>query len=194
MRWPFHTPGWQWPAPLSSVWPENGDYARTRTNKYTRSHKGPTTLCGTTLSLPSLPLRKGKKRDSPLEGHTETTIPQTLLFSSNCDQPNMFRIPLPGPGDTGELSRHEGQATKAAHPGTISTSWEILKPMFLQKACPRLFMQSSRRLLWRSKLLYSRTPNPQAECSYSTPLFPLVLQLHVNDMNSCAPLHHMNSN
>ena len=40
----------------------------------------------------------------------------------------MFRITLPGPGDTGVLKRHEGRVTVTAHPGTISNSWEILRP------------------------------------------------------------------
>ena len=31
-------------------------------------------------------------------------------------------------------------------------------------SCPRLFMQSSWRLLWRSKLLYSRSPNRKPRC------------------------------
>ena len=43
--------------------------------------QGPTTLCGTIPSLPSLPLRKGKKEDSLLKGTPEQTIPQTELFS-----------------------------------------------------------------------------------------------------------------
>ena len=65
---------------------------------------------------------------APRNNHT----PDPKVFSSSV-QPNTFRITLPGPGDTGELSGHEGRATATAHPGMISTSWENFRPCFCKK-------------------------------------------------------------
>ena len=45
------------------------------------NHKGPPTLCGTTLSFPSLLLRQGEKKDSLLGGHPGKAIPQTDQFA-----------------------------------------------------------------------------------------------------------------
>ena len=99
--------------------------AHTRTNKCTKNHKGPTTLCGTTPSLPAA--SREEKRFSPFKAPQNNHTPDPSVFS-NCDQPNMFLITLSGPGDTGELSGQEGQATVTAHPGTMSTSREIRRP------------------------------------------------------------------
>ena len=52
-----------------------------------RNYRGPPTLCGTTPSFPSLLLRQGEKKDSLLERHQGTTIPQTLLFSPTWTSP-----------------------------------------------------------------------------------------------------------
>ena len=73
-----------------------------------------------------------EKRFSPLRAlrNDHTLDPSAFSIS---DQPNRFRITLPGPGNTGELSGHEGEATETAHPGTISTSWEIFRPWFVKR-------------------------------------------------------------
>ena len=52
-------------------------------------------------------------------------------------------------------------------------------------------MQTSWCLLWRSKLLYSRTPNPKPSTHTRRLCSPSNSRLHVNYMNSCAPVHHM---
>ena len=67
----------QWPALLSSVCPDSGAFPvriRTSARGITR-WQGPTTLCGTTPSSPSLQLRQGKKKDSSLGGHTGMSSP-----------------------------------------------------------------------------------------------------------------------
>ena len=172
-------PGLQWPAPLSR--PESGTMPRTRTNKYTRSYQGPTTLCGTILSLPNLLLRQGNKKGSSL-----WRAPR----NSHTSHPTV--ITLPGPGDTREPSGHEGQAAKAAHPERFPPPGRSSGPG------PSKGLPTSHHAIFQAPAVEKQAPlqqdaQPQAEYSYSTPLFSLELQLHVIDINSCAPVHHLNS-
>ena len=60
--------------------------ARTHTNKYTRNHQGPTTLCGPVSSY-----GKGRKNSS-LGGHHGTTISQALLFSPTWTSPTCSQL------------------------------------------------------------------------------------------------------
>ena len=101
--------GWQWPAPRTSLRPDSWALpvrVRTRTRRITRDRP----RCAARS-----PLYPVSRFDSS-------------VFSI-CDQPTIFLSILPGPGDTGELSRHEGQATVTAHPVRFappggSSSWD----------------------------------------------------------------------
>ena len=74
---PPHT-GKQWPAPLSSVWPDSGALpVHVRTS--TRGITGNCPRC-VARSLPYPVSRNGKGRKKILEGHPGTPIPQTELF------------------------------------------------------------------------------------------------------------------
>ena len=129
-------------------------------NKSMMNHRGPPPLCGTTPSFPSLLLRQGEKKDSPLGGHPEKNHTPDLSVFSLSDQPNMFLIILPGPGGSGESSGHEGQAIWTAHREPISISQKIVGPWLRKRPFPRLCMQLQRRLLCMSCLIHSRTPDP----------------------------------
>ena len=83
-----------------------------------------------------------EKRVSPWRAPRNNHTPDRTVLP-NCDQPNMFRITLPAPGDTRELSGHNGQATLTAHPGMISTLPGSPWILFIQKACPHLTMHFS---------------------------------------------------
>ena len=59
-------------------------------------------------------------RKAPRNSHT----PDLAVFSIS-DQPIPFLTSLPGPGDTEEKKGGGRQVTISAHPGKISTTWEI---------------------------------------------------------------------
>ena len=100
---PPHT-GWQWPTPLSSTWPDSGatpvrrastrGIPRDRPRCVVRSLPFPVSSCG-----------KGRKKILPQRALRNNHTPDVAVFSSS-DQPNIFRITLPGPGDSRELSGH----------------------------------------------------------------------------------------
>ena len=85
--------------------PECGPTAGPCPYEYEQVHKesqGPPTLCGTTPSLPSLQLRQGEKKDSPLWRAPRKIHTPDRSVSSSSVQPCMFLIILPGPGASGE--------------------------------------------------------------------------------------------
>ena len=132
---PPHT-GQQWPAPLSSVWPQSGALPariRTRTRGITRDRP----RCAVrSLLYPVSRCAKGRKI-LPLRALRNNHTRHPYVFSIS-DQPNMFRITLPGPGDTGEISGHEGRATETTHPENDFHLLGNLQALVPQEACPRL--------------------------------------------------------
>ena len=129
---PPHT-GQQWPAPLSSVWPYSGALPWYEFEQVHEESQGTAHAVRYDPFFTQSPAaQREEKRFSPLRALRNDHTLDPSVFSIS-DRPNMFRITLPGPGNTGELSGHEGRATETAHPGTISTSWEIFRPWFVKR-------------------------------------------------------------
>ena len=116
------------------------------------------------------------RKTSPLLNAPRKSQSPDLAVFSNWDQPNMFRITLPGQSGSGELSGQEGQATATAHPGTISS------PSGLGSAKGLPTPQHA--------TLVTPGPTPSRVPILDT-FVPLELQLHVNYVNSCVPMHPM---
>ena len=123
---------------------------------------------------------KGRKKILSFKGprHIHTLDPS--VFSSS-DQPNMFRITLPGPGDTGKLSEHEGRATETAHPGTISTSWDICRPWFCKKPAHASICSLPGACCGEASFSTAGRPTPSrilVLCAFVPPSTPAACELH----------------
>ena len=75
-----------------------------------------------------------EKRLSPWRAPRNNHTPDRAVFS-NWDQPNMFRITLPGPGGSRESSGHYGQAHRSTPRNDVHLPGNQ-RTLLLQRTCP----------------------------------------------------------
>ena len=130
------------------------------------------------------------KRFSPRRAPRNNHTPDLTVFS-NWDQPNMFLMTLPGPGGSGEPSRHEGRAPRQ-HTLLQFPALEKISSLGCSRGLPTPRHATLKTSAVEKQASLQQNVYPESEYSYSSPLFLPELQLHVQNMNSCAPVHPMN--